>query len=485
MRLTHRPLTLSDRRTRFAVVAGLALLTAIVGVVVHLVVRRGFLDNMDERNYLWLAHRMLEGRVTAEPIPSSLWNHCWVYWRGLAIDGSLFTHYPAIWPAQLAIGAALGAPWIVSPLLAGGTVILVYLLVASLYKDRVVALCAASMVALCPFVTFQAGTLLSHVSTAFWLLAGALSLVMASDRPQWVWPIAAGIFFGFAFSARPLDAIAVAAPVIAGFAIARRDETKRLTGKFALVVGGGVVGLLPFFLYNKRISGSYLTPTMTLLGGTKWVDSAASWTANLTLTRAALSSWDTWFLPAWLVAAVWIWLLTRHRANRIDVLCGVVAISVVAGYSLYAIRYDIAGPRFHFMVLYPALILCARLAVSFGRRVMTGLIVATICYFGFLHVQRAAQMHRDMGRKRALDEAVERAGIKQAIVFIPDGFPFGIYARDLLNNSPDFHGVVYAIDLGRSNESVRERFPALPAYRWSGDASDWPGKLLRYEDQDR
>lgn len=63
------------------IVLSIAFVTVLASIFVHLFIRQGFLDNMDERNYLWLADRILEGRFTTQPVPEEISHHFKVMWR--------------------------------------------------------------------------------------------------------------------------------------------------------------------------------------------------------------------------------------------------------------------------------------------------------------------------------------------------------------------------------------------------------------------
>ena len=95
----------SDLHATCFFVLSLAFVTVLASIFVHLFIRQGFLDNMDERNYLWLADRILEGRFTAEPVPEEISHHFKVMWRSNH-NARQYTVFPFGWPVLLAIGRA-------------------------------------------------------------------------------------------------------------------------------------------------------------------------------------------------------------------------------------------------------------------------------------------------------------------------------------------------------------------------------------------
>lgn len=237
-----------------------AIITAISSVFVHLVIRHGFLDNMDERNYLWLANRILEGRVTCEPPPKEIAQHFKVPWRAVFRNRE-YTHYSVTWPAILAVGGALKAPWIVNPILSGLAVLILYSIVDRLYNERLTSLVTVFLFFFSPFLVYQAGTMLSHVSTLFFILLGILSLIYADKQSNAFFTSLGGIIFGIAFTIRPLDTVAVVLPIFCFFAVSFRDKWSIMFKHSAFFIIGGLIGLVPFWLYNLAVTGDpWLTP---------------------------------------------------------------------------------------------------------------------------------------------------------------------------------------------------------------------------------
>ena len=448
------------------------LVAMLMAVGAHLVIRQGFLDNMDERNYLWLADRILEGRVTTEPPPADIYAHFVVSWRGV-ISERLYTHFAATWPLLLAIGRAGRVPWIVNPILAGIAVFLIYALTNALYGNRTTAMAATLLFAASPFLIFQAGTMLSHVSTAVWLLAGLLALLKTTKSKHSSFALLAGISFGLGFSTRPLDILATVLPAVIAFIIHGRHEPIYLIRRLLLLTLGGCIGLIPFWVYNAAVTGdAWFTPLQLYsvrepLFATSFAD---WWTKTLPLTLVQLSNWKDWFLPFWMIPAVYLLLAVREFDAR-DLLCFIIIASLIGAYSFFSSYYDLCGPRYHFCALPLSCILIGRLITAYTPRHPYFILLAVGLYYSSIYLDTGPLMYQIMTAKRSLQVRIERRNLQRAIIFIPEGWYTSMWNIDLLDNQPDFSGIIYAYDIPETNPLLRQHFPDAPAYDWEPDGT--------------
>ena len=448
------------------------LVAMLMAVGVHLVIRQGFLDSMDERNYLWLADRILERRVTTEPPTYDIVEHFLIPWRGV-YNGRMYTHFSATWPALLALGRAVGVPWIVNPILAGIAVLLIYALTNALYGNRTTAMAATFLFAASPFLVFQAGTMLSHVSTAVWLLVGLLALVKTSTSGRSSLAVLAGIALGLGFSTRPLDILVMALPAILAFIIHGRHEPRFLIRQLLLLFVGGCIGLIPFWTYNEAVTGdAWFTPLQLYRENVPlFATSLNDWRTNaLPLALKQLSNWKDWFLPFWMIPAVYLLLVVRKFDAR-DLLCFIMIASLIAAYSFFTSYYEICGPRYHFCALPLSCILIGRLITVYTPQRPFYFLLAVSLYYSAIYLQAGQYMFRSMGEKRSLQVRIERMGLQRAIIFIPDGWYTPMWNIDQFDNQPDFSGIIYAYDIPATNHLVRQHFPDAPAYFWEPDGT--------------
>ena len=457
-----------------------ALGTVLLGLFVHFVVRYGFLDNMDEENYLWLSRRILEGRVTAQLPPLELWDHFEVHWRGMH-DGQLYTSFFFMWAFLLALGTALHMPWLINPLLAGISIILAYLIARNLYNDRLVANTTALLLAACPFLTFQAGTMMSHLAIAMWCLAAALALTLYWKRPRPHYLLIGGLMLGLAFSTRPLDAMAFALPIGIAIVMTQYRQPARLLRTVVLVAAGGLVGIIPFLAYNFAVTGNVLVTPHQLHGSPLFATSVDVLFEHLPKTLSYLSSWGRWFIPWWVAVLSIVALIVLRGLQAGDRVAIGIILSIVAVYTTYTTMFDVAGPRYHFLVLFPVMLILARVLTTRGWRLAA--LGIGLVYLSFLRIyyHEGRRMHWDIDEKRSLELVIQQAGLERAIVLVPDGWHFRMYARSLFKNEPDFSGIIYAIDIPESNHKLLAHFPGVPVYRWPSGSREPPGKLTPYQ----
>jgi len=203
----------------------------------------------DEVAYLLHARFLAAGSLTlpAPPAPQAFEIYL-MQFRG----SEWFAVTPPGWPAMLALGVRLGAPWLVNPLLAGVCVLLTYLLVQELYDRKtarwvVVLLCAS------PWFLFMSMNFMTHTFTLTCALAAAVLVAWAKRQQRMVWALLAGGLIGAGSLIRPLDGLMVAVLLGLWLLGVKGWRTRiRLVGAFMFgaVLVGAVV--LP---YNAALAG--------------------------------------------------------------------------------------------------------------------------------------------------------------------------------------------------------------------------------------
>lgn len=202
MRTTRWPILLICAA---ALVAGVVIATYAFERLPHL---------EDEVAYLFQAKTLALGRLTV-PTPK----HADAFWIPFVLDyqGRRFGKYSPGWPALLALGELVSAPWLVNPALAGVALFLVYCLGRVLYDERT-GLLAAALGLTSPLLLVLSGSYLSHLASLVLLLVLTVWFVQlrldeTSRAARWYIAAVAGVALGMAFLARPLTAIGYAAPL--------------------------------------------------------------------------------------------------------------------------------------------------------------------------------------------------------------------------------------------------------------------------------
>jgi hypothetical protein len=297
-----------------------------------------------------------------------------------------YSPVPPGWPAALAIGFFVGAPWLVNPLLGGGCVLLTWRLVSTLYDARTARL-ATLILATSPWLIFLSMSFMTHVLPLFLALVAAVSVDEARRRSS-AWPtLVGGAAIGWIGLTRPLDAVAAAGAV--GFwSLWIGIKTARLTPTLALALGAMAVGSLTF-PYNRHFTGSPTQfPLMVYtdvhygegtnaLGfganrGLGWsgldpfpghgaIDVVVNAVLNLSTINTELFGWGVGSL-------LLVTLLVAGRAmTRTDAMVAAAAGFVVFLHSFYWFNGgpDFAG-RYWFLVIVPLAILSARGVLALG-----------------------------------------------------------------------------------------------------------------------
>ncbi len=291
-----------------------------------------------------------------------------------------FSPVPPGWPAMLAVGARVGAPWLVNPVLGGINVILTYALSRELYSRRtsrlIVVLLAAS-----PWALFMAMNLMTHTFTLTCALLAALGVARVRRGATLAWAVIGGVALGVISLIRPLEA-AAAAGLLGLWSLRARWRGMPLVPSALLTLSAAIVGLLNL-PYNKALTGNSRTfpimvytdklfgPETNALGfgasrGLGWSgldpypghglrDVLVNMNLNITQVNFELLGWSCGSMLAIIV------LLAARRITRAD-WCMVAAVTTIV--VIHAFYWFSGGPdfaaRYWFLILVPMLALAAR-----------------------------------------------------------------------------------------------------------------------------
>ncbi|HKB80397.1 MAG TPA: hypothetical protein VKH35_11845 [Thermoanaerobaculia bacterium] len=198
----------------------------------------------DSSGYLNEARLMTQGRASIPLTPlrnlhiGGDW--AWVF-TPLGFRPSLDSHsivptYPPGWPVQLAAAALAGGwqrlPFVLAPLSAGVTLLLMFLFALQLGLEEWLAVAAAAILAVSPvFIMFALQPVTDVVATS-WVLA-AMVAALASERRAG-WAVAAGVAFAVSVCVRPADVL-LAIPLL--FALKLRPRAIAIAAVSALPIG--------------------------------------------------------------------------------------------------------------------------------------------------------------------------------------------------------------------------------------------------------
>lgn len=239
--------------------------------------------------------------------------------------GSMVPMYPIGLPLHaIAFAAIFGwslGPFLIGPLSAVASVLLVYLVARELELGPAASVAAAAMFASVTVLTFFALQFMSDVPAAFWSLAAVLLALKSRHRTEWA--VGAGLAFGVGVLVRPSTAVLLV-PLLFAVAPSIRAWTAFLAG--------GVPAAAAFLSFNKAAYGGMLRT------GYSEIDAESSFAlANLPPRIRHYGYWisammSPLILPAWLAAS-----LDRMRPLRWRLL-------LISWFAVFFLLYSSYGP---------------------------------------------------------------------------------------------------------------------------------------------
>ncbi len=363
------PIPAASRRWRAAplviVIAVAAMLSS--GWLAHWVLE-GLPHTPDSLVYLMQARWLLDGSLSGEVSPiQDFLAVPYTY----VVENRWLGHYPPGWPLLLAVGLAIGAPWLVAPLLGGLYILLLYLTGREL-NGPVLGLAAAVLGLISPMARLIFGSMLSHAAASTLLLATLWLALVSRRRRGWQVAALAGVAAGFAFGIRPLTAVAFVIPLAGVLLLDLLVGRDRAAARVRLVgAGAGVlIAAAPALVANHLITGSPITLPYSLVGEKMYT--AANFPFGLQNLDALIVSsgsaifgwgWDVMHGPAALalVFAFSFLPFMLRRARPTDRLLAAIVVAVMVahlatrGHGLHGF-----GPRYYFEIFAPIFLLTAR-----------------------------------------------------------------------------------------------------------------------------
>ncbi len=429
----------------------------------------------------------------------------------LMFDGRWFAKYPPGFPLMLVPGLWAGIPWLINPLSAGVSLALIYATGLHMY-GRHVAVWAALIGLLSPWVLFMSGSYMSHPTTMMWVALFIYCLVRMRDshtvlvadahspvstqadarfrtrRLCLLWPLLGGFAIGMAFITREWTALGIgvgAALWALGDILLSRKLWRHKVLRYALVVAGFVPPVL-FLLYeNRQLTGDWFRFAQDLVGsydtpgfGPGHGDATIGHTPAmgvynaLVYLRTLATLFDGWPAPlalAPLLLGLFAWTHDKKRQQLSwDALLWLGWAGLVGAYFLWWSSTTIFGPRYWYEGM-PLLLLMAgrgmdllgRLAVTRlrgawslqARWLVPGVLFAFLSLYNLTQAlpYQVSQYQNYNDISAAALRSVERAGLKNALVFVEldPARSNRDYGKVFFANDPLLKGnIVYARDLG-------------------------------------
>ncbi len=466
----------------------------------------------DSITFLFQAQTLAEGSLWAPqpPQPEAFRQEFLTVW-----DGKWFGQYPPGYPLVLAVGVLTGAPWLVNPLLAVLSSVLLIKLGMLLYRPST-GLLAGGLATLSPFFLFLSGSLMVHAAELFWTLLAIFCWTMALRVPfRLRWALLAGSGLGMLMLTRQITAAAVGisymALLLPAEAYAQRDRAhhKAFIRRMGRQTFMALAAVLPFVMlllgYQRALTGlpwqdprllerPFDHPGFGLdIGENENAFKLSSFEGGMALTwytdpdqpprghsparglynteknlEALANDLFGWY-PLIALAFCWIpFLLARPR--RYDWLLLALLVVIIAVYVSYWTTGIMFGPRYYYAALPALLLLTARGIQTLGRRfgrvatasVLAVVVILTLVFYWPGAVASLRGYNFISGEELAL---VERQIEGEALVFVPvkDWWDYG---RFFSGNTPWLDGrIIYARDLGKKpNSRLQAVYADRPAY---------------------
>lgn len=335
-------------------------------------------QSIDEMAQLWHARMLLAGHLW---IPTAAHPEFFSIMNVIDAGGRWYSQFPIGGPLVLAAGLAVGAVWLVNPVLIALVMRNVYRFVQRSYGEAS-ARAAALLLLVAPFFIFMGSSEQNHVP------ALALATLALAALPAWVRAPSRRAAFGQAAiigaalgamaTVRPLDALAVAV-ALGAFQLIVVVRAPRRWVELAVQV---LVGALPFAILlwaNVHTTGAPLRFGYEVMWGADHglgfhaspFGAAHTPRRGVMLASLYLMKLDVylfeWPLPALVPPIVALFLL--RRPTRWDaLLCGVV-LAVLGAYACYWHNGHFLGPRFLYTAVPAFVILAARAPAAVAARV--------------------------------------------------------------------------------------------------------------------
>ena len=402
----------------------------------------------DEFANLWQAEVMADGQIT---LPSPTYPRSFLVPFVVDYQGSRFGKYAPGWPATLSLGARLGVPWLVNPILGGFAVWLVYRL-GSKIVGRGVGMLAALLTGTSPMFLMLSGTLMSHNLSLFSTISFSLAwLDLFTERrtnsesahvPNWILIVVAGSTLGLLLLTRPLTALGVFLPfgVHGAYVFIRTDSA----GRRRLLIVGGLALLLSviLLLWQRALTGDPFLNPYTLwwdydrvgfgpgIGVTESGHSLqlAYNNTNFSL-RAGRHDLFGWPYMSWLFLPLGVYAL-RRRLNGWLLISTLISLFLV--YGVYWIGSWLLGPRYYYEALPAAAVTSAIGAAWLGgwlgegggrlriRRLATTALITLLIVINCLFYlpTRLGGMYGIYGISGAYSRPLQVANLEGALLFV-------------------------------------------------------------------
>ena len=159
---------------------------------------------------LFQAKIFITGNLTASPPPIPDFFH--YFSDNIIIKDRWYSQYPPGYSVFLMFGIFLCAPWIVNPIFATLSTILLYKCALS-YYDEDTARISTIFYCISPFVLFMSASFMNHASVLFFILLSLYTLKQSLEKKSLLYALASGFALGVILNIRIGEGIALSIPL--------------------------------------------------------------------------------------------------------------------------------------------------------------------------------------------------------------------------------------------------------------------------------
>lgn len=445
---------------------------------------------------LFQAKIFASGHLTAAPPPIPDFFQ-YFYDNLIITKNQWYSQYPPAHSFFLMLGLLLKAPWIINPLFASFSVMLLYGITRQYYTSREARL-AILLFSVSPFFLFMSASYMNHVPTLFFSLLFLFTLNKSRGENNPWYALLCGLSLGILLNIRMGEAVMMGAVFVSVYlisAIRHRQYVSLAAFSAAFIILAGVL-----LGYNYATNGNPLLFGYQLRWGANhtlgFAESTVITTPPHTPLRGlghTLSNFIAlnqnlfeWPVPSLLFIAIFF-MPYLFKKNHYDywLLAGLFGSPVF--YFFYFYQDICLGPRFFFNSLPFAVILTARAILQISNRIcttqhgmlrncsniITCLFVLSVLFAGTVRIPRLIAFYSNSFWEvdNKLMEKVRELGLHDAVIFQKSyGLKGNTLGSGFLHNEPDLNNsIVFAKDLGCRNDELIRFFPGRKYYLASRD----------------
>jgi hypothetical protein len=460
-------------------VRGILLVSAIFLVEALLIssaLIQRFPPSGDDYSYLYQAKLFASGKMYAEdPLYDKAGPlHHFVDTNNLIDNqGHRFSKYPPGWPALLALGALLGVPWLIDPILGAILVFLVLRYVEQQTGESLMKV-AGLLLTLCLFFCYYAASLRAHMATALFVFAAFVAYDAAQQRTgrSRLLLFGAGALLGYSSMIRYIDWVPLGAWI--GVALLRRKRFTELTFfgvGFGLLASGNLI-------YDVFFTGHPFQPPPALNHSHVHDNLLVTWTGFwVTGVRVVNLVWV--FPPAVLLIVLW----RRYHASLKVKMYLALFLMNIGIYFFYPASAGGPGPRY-LLPYFPFLVLavvdvyrwiCHDGAPGPHRLWKLAIALQIVGSVSFATIQGYTSY-----QQRDLERTARQAGDGKRIFLLRTGTYHANDAGDLTRNPPVMSTASTLYFNARDEtgqDALLKRFPGRKVFVY-----EYPGRLDRLAD---